>query len=252
MRRAHVMVSIVLLAVLAGCSLPFGDRQKTVVTLSVGGEADHGQIETVLRQRVTGGGMPKPSFTWEANGLVMTVPGDHHGEDFAQLTAPGVLEFRRVLTRSSSTSDCTAAPVPPDQPLTACDGERVAYGLDVAKVVRSDVDTATYQQDQSAQHAVLIKFTSSGQAKFTALTREAVSNSGTPSCAADALGSSGNCLVAIVLDGKVISAPEILQVLTGDVVIQGSFTAAQAKQLAALIGSPQLPVTLALQSVSLS
>jgi len=253
MSRARIVVALVLVAAgLTGCSLPFGDKQKTEVTMSVSGDADHGQIETILRNRVTGAGMPKPGFAWKSAGLVMTVPGDRHDVDFAQLTAPGVLEFRKVLQSAPSSSDCPGRPSvgSPTASITACDDEKVRYTLDVAKVVRSDVESAKYQRDQAAQHSVLVRFTSSGQAKFTALTQEAVGNSGTPQCAQEALGGGGNCLVAMVLDGRVISAPEILSVLTGDAMISGSFTEAQAKRLASLLNTAELPVALAVTSVT--
>ncbi|MCP2322741.1 preprotein translocase subunit SecD [Hamadaea flava] len=255
MMRARVLVILVLAATtVAGCSLPFGDKTKTRVTLSVSGDADHSTVETILRNRVTGAGMPKPGFAWTAEGLVMTVPGDRHEVDFAQLTAPGVLEFRKVVVRTPASQDCGKQPKasPPGESMIACDADGVGYGLDVAKVVHSDVASATYQRDQTGQQTVLIKFTGSGQAKFTDLSREAVGNSGWPACAQDALGGSGNCLVAIVLDNKVISAPEIISVLTGDAVISGSFTEAEAERLASVISAPQLPVDLTVAAVTVT
>ncbi|NUR69388.1 MAG: hypothetical protein HOU81_01065 [Hamadaea sp.] len=250
MKRARVLVSLVLAAGLAGCSL-LGDDTKTTVTLSVGGDADHHAVETILRNRVTGAGMPKPGFVWKAKELVMTVPGDHHDADFGKLTAPGVLEFRKVLDTQANGTECVGQPTAAETELmTACNDQKERFELDVAKVVRTDVASAEYQRDDSGQNVVLVKFTSAGQAKFTALTQEAVGNAGTVQCEQEALGSNGNCLVAVVLDGRVVSAPEIMSVLTGDVLISGSFSATEAKQLAALLDTEALPVAISVTGVA--
>jgi preprotein translocase subunit SecD len=62
-------------------------------------------------------------------------------------------------------------------------------------------------------------------------------------CDPSTLGESGNCLVAAVLDNEVISAPQIIQVITGDATIQGNFDRDGAQLLASQIGFGALPVT---------
>jgi preprotein translocase subunit SecD len=330
MRHARLLASLLVLAVAAGgCSLPqLGDSQTTVVSLQVAdhaglGEKDREQVEQILRQRVTGAGLPKPSFSMKDDGtLVMSVRGNHRDDDFPLLAAPGRLEFRKVvdltqppgsapgLSRGTETTQeavfakvgpqavgaanaltepapahmpaldpfaaltgaevavlptrmqftvpqvgCGALKLRPrrsisaDQQLVACDGDGRKYLLDVTKVARSDVRSAKSSLDPSRQYVVTIGFTTSGQARFTDLSREAVGNAGTPPCAQSALGGSGNCLVGIVLDGVVLSAPEILAVLTGDAVISGNFTKDGAKRLAALLGTAELPVELEVEAV---
>ncbi len=70
------------------------------------------------------------------------------------------------------------------------------------------------------QWVVSLDFTSDGQGKWTSLTREAFNNEG-QACDATALGQDGKCRVAVVLDNKVVSSPEIQGVLTGNSQITG-------------------------------
>ncbi len=143
-----------------------------------------------------------------------------------------------------------------DQKVVACQSGAKMY-LDVAKVIGTDIDTATPQLDQQqGQWVVSLDFNGPGQAKWTALTREAFQPAANDSCvaAAQALSTGAtHCLVAVVLDKTVISAPEIQGVLTGQSQITGQFDAASAKELADQIKYGALPVTFepaATQSVS--
>jgi preprotein translocase subunit SecD len=119
--------------------------------------------------------------------------------------------------------------------------------LDVAKVVGTDIDTASPQLDQQqGQWVVSLDFKSEGQKKWTALTREAFTPAANDTClkAAQTVSSGAqHCLVAVVLDKEVISAPEIQGVLSGQSQITGNFNALSAKQLANQIKYGALPVT---------
>ncbi|MET8154353.1 protein translocase subunit SecD [Actinoplanes sp. NPDC049668] len=133
-----------------------------------------------------------------------------------------------------------------DQQVVACQSGAKMF-LDVAKVVGTDIDSATPQLDtQTGQWVVSLDFTSEGQEKWTALTREAFQPAADDPClaAAQALSTGAtHCLVAVVLDKEVISAPEIQGVLTGQSQITGQFNAASAKELADQITYGALPVT---------
>ncbi|GGQ53920.1 protein translocase subunit SecD [Couchioplanes azureus] len=119
--------------------------------------------------------------------------------------------------------------------------------LDVAKVVGTDIDTASPQLDQqTGQWVVSLDFTSTGQPKWTELTREAFQPAANDPClsAAQAMSTGAtHCLVAVVLDKEVISAPEIQAVLSSQSQITGSFTAVTARELADKIKYGALPVT---------
>lgn len=133
----------------------------------------------------------------------------------------------------------------PNAQVTTCMGGGKML-LDIAKVVGTDIASASPQVDQGNQWVVSLDFTADGQKKWTALTREAFQPAPNDSCLTAAQGvSSGatHCLVAVVLDKEVISAPEIQGVLTGQSQITGQFTNASAKELADQIEYGALPVT---------
>jgi preprotein translocase subunit SecD len=119
--------------------------------------------------------------------------------------------------------------------------------LDKAKVVGEDIANASAQMDQQqGQWVVSLDFKSEGQPKWTALTREAFTPAQGDTCltAAQAVSSGAtHCLVAVVLDKKIISAPEIQGVLSGNSQITGQFTPASARELANQIKYGALPVT---------
>jgi len=131
------------------------------------------------------------------------------------------------------------------QKVVACQTGAKMY-LDVAKVVGTDIKTASPQLDQSSQWVVSLDFTGSGQNKWTELTRESFTPPSGDTCLAanSVIGGDGShCSVAVVLDKTVISAPEIQGVLSGQSQITGSFNAATAKELADQIKYGALPVT---------
>jgi preprotein translocase subunit SecD len=113
----------------------------------------------------------------------------------------------------------------------------------VSKVQGTDVADANAVLDTTQnQWVVSLDFTGSGQSKWTALTREAFNNEG-GACDQAALGDQSKCLVAVVLDKDVISAPEIQGVLTGQSQITGGFTPADARELANQLKFGALPLT---------
>ncbi|MEV6518186.1 protein translocase subunit SecD [Micromonospora chalcea] len=127
------------------------------------------------------------------------------------------------------------------QKAVACESG-AKYLLDVAKVLGTDVKNASAQLDQTSSWVVSLNFTGKGQEKWTALTREAFNNEG-QACDQTALGQDGKCRVAVVLDNKIVSSPEIQGVLTGDSQITGSFDNKTANALASQLRYGALPVT---------
>jgi preprotein translocase subunit SecD len=119
----------------------------------------------------------------------------------------------------------------PGQRAVSCDGNSKMY-LDVAKVAGTDISNAAPQVNQTGERAVSFDLTGDGQTKWTDLTREAFNNTGDPKCEESALGTEQHCLVAVVLDNFIISAPQIQGVLTTNSQITGKFTPEEAKTLA--------------------
>ncbi len=122
----------------------------------------------------------------------------------------------------------------PKKKQVACDGSGTQkYLLDVAKVVGTDVNGADYQVDSAngGQWKVTLNFTNNGQTRWTNLTKAAV---GKPNPTDE---------VAIVLDGVVVSAPQIQGVITGQAEITGQFTQTQAQVLSNQLKYGALPLT---------
>ncbi|QOC92624.1 protein translocase subunit SecD [Micromonospora craniellae] len=130
----------------------------------------------------------------------------------------------------------------PEQQVVSCEAGSIKNLLDVAKVLGTDVSSATAVRDQTSQWVVSLDFTRTGGEKWTALTREAFHNEG-QACDASALGDEGRCRVAVVLDNKIISSPQIQGVLVGSSQITGNFTNAEASELAGYLSYGALPVT---------
>nr|QLK01318.1 protein translocase subunit SecD [Micromonospora carbonacea] len=128
------------------------------------------------------------------------------------------------------------------QKAVACEDGVQKYLLDVAKVLGTDVGDANAVLDQTSSWVVSLDFKGDGQEKWTNLTREAFNNEG-QACDQTALGQDGKCRVAVVLDNKVVSSPEIQGVLTGDSQITGSFDNKTASALASQLRYGALPVT---------
>jgi preprotein translocase subunit SecD len=111
-------------------------------------------------------------------------------------------------------------------------------GLDPAKVTAADVAGANVELQAVPGWSVTIKFTPSGQARWTALTRDAVADSPSDQ-------------VAIVVDNLVISAPTIQDVITGDAAVSGAeMDRDAASRLGALLRSGPLPVMLVVSSIA--
>ncbi|MEV4718626.1 protein translocase subunit SecD [Micromonospora noduli] len=130
----------------------------------------------------------------------------------------------------------------PKQQVVSCEDGASKYLLDQAKVEGTDVSDADAVLDQTNAWVVSLDFTGDGQGKWTSLTREAFNNEG-QACDATALGQDGKCRVAVVLDNKIVSSPEIQGVLTGNSQITGTFTQKDASTLAGQLRYGALPVT---------
>ncbi|WP_196279976.1 protein translocase subunit SecD [Catellatospora paridis] len=130
----------------------------------------------------------------------------------------------------------------PDAEAVACENG-MKYLLDVSKVKGTDVDKASPQIEQNTNRRVVsLDFSSAGLDKWTSLTKESFNNEG-QKCDQSALGADSHCRVAVVLDNKVISSPEIQGVLGDDSVITGDFDQKSATDLANNLNYGSLSMT---------
>lgn len=131
----------------------------------------------------------------------------------------------------------------PEQQAVACD-ETTKYLMDKAKVLGTDVKQANATiNPQNNERAVSVEWKSSGQSRWTALTKEAYDNTAEPKCEAASLDESGRCKIGIVLDNRVMSAPNVIAVQPSGTEITGSFTKATAEDLASNLRYGALPLT---------
>ena len=107
--------------------------------------------------------------------------------------------------------------------------EVLGQGAIKTSLTGSDLESSSVTFDQNTgKPQVQLVFTSKGSEKFADITKRNI-----------------NKIVAIVLDNQVIEAPRVNQaILTGNAVITGGFTLAQAKLLSTELNAGALPVPL--------
>lgn len=140
----------------------------------------------------------------------------------------------------------------PDTQIVSCDASGNKYALDVAKVPGTQIRSAVARPGPGNQWAVLLTFKSAGAAALGTLTSKlyhtyyaAADNN--PDTSAFWLDT-----IAVVRDGKVITAPEIAgPIQSGSFQIYGSLvTRTQAEELAADLHSGALPTDFRVSAVS--
>lgn len=189
----------------------------------------------VVRKRIDKMGTREPTIIRQgANRIVVQVPGL---KDPAALKAllgqTAKLEFRLVDLGADPTQVAKGIVPPGSELLPYANPEKDGTGrLAVRRYggIKGDqlTNAVASFDDRTNEPLVQITFDQAGGAKFARLTRE---NVGKP--------------FAIVLDGKVLSAPNIQEpILGGQARISGSFTTETANQLAIALVSGALPVDL--------
>ena len=161
---------------------------------------------------------------------------------------------KSLATQAAAGSDVSgalsAAPCPPGNrvdptkdpdtdPVIACD-ESAKYLLAKADLVGKDISSAEGRPETNSQGVTLgtwevgLDFTGAGDKKWSALTlrvSKLVGSTTTPN------------LIAVELDGGVISVASVTKQLTGDSVITGNFSSSQAKALGRQIKFGALPLS---------
>ncbi len=188
----------------------------------------------VVRKRIDALGTREPTIIRQgADRIVVQVPGLKDPQALKDLLGKTAkLEFKLVDT-TASPSDITQGIVPPGSqivPYADTKGGIAAIAVKRLGGIKGDQLTNAQQSNDSRsnQPIVNITFDQQGGAKFAQLTTQ---NVGKP--------------FAIILDGKVLSAPNINEpILGGSAQISGSFTVESANSLAIALRSGALPVDL--------
>ncbi|WP_228727794.1 protein translocase subunit SecD [Fusibacter ferrireducens] len=176
------------------------------------------QTKQVIGKRVNELGLTEP---------IITIQGDKR----IRIELPGVSNAQEAINMIGKTAQLEFARVTGDTP--AYSGMTSDMFESETVLTGENIDDAYVSTNSYNQPVVALKFDSTGTDLFTEGTR-AATNDGTQ------IGQ-----IAILLDGKVISAPTVKKVLTDNsAVIEGSFTLAAANELATLIRGGALPVQL--------
>ncbi len=189
-------------------------------------------IETI-RRRVDAFGTTEPSIQRQGrNRVLVQVPGISDVERLKKLIGEtGKLEFKLVDASANANQVAESKQVPIDDELLYSTGTpSIPYVIKKPTLVSGQdlVDSQPGFDQRSGEPIVTFRFDSTGAKRFGKVTQD---NVGLP--------------FAIILDGKVISAPVIREpILGGSGQISGNFTVQEATDLAVLLRSGALPAKL--------
>lgn len=186
----------------------------------------------VVRRRIDSLGTREPSITRQgADRIVVQAPGESDPTQLERVIGQTAQLTFQMVDVENSVQEAMAGAVPPDAELLM--GEDGTPYLVKRRVIVSgeNLVSASVTTDQSNQPAIGFRFDGQGARRFGETT---ANNIGRP--------------FAIVLDGKVISAPRINSAITGgNGIIEGSFTIASASELVNLLNGGSLPAPLSVE-----
>ena len=187
----------------------------------------------VVRKRIDGLGTKEPTILRQgAQRIVVQVPGLQDPQQLKSLLGQTAkLEFK-LVDQSALPSDLARGIAPAGSQILPFADPKQGVPIAVKRLggIRGDelTNAQAGNNPQTNEPVVNITFNTEGGAKFAKLTTQ---NVGKP--------------FAIILDGKVLSAPNINEpILGGSAQISGHFTAESAGQLAISLRSGALPVDL--------
>lgn len=202
------------------------DRKRTVIEQSV----------EIIRRRVDETGTREPTIQRQGEDRILVqLPGVDDPERIKGLLGKTAKMQFRLVDTTVTEADMAAGRVPPGSEILPSEEAGARRGQPggryaVQKRVMVSGETLTDSQPtfQNGEPVVSFRFDSVGARRFGEATRQ---NVGRP--------------FAIVLDGKVISAPVIREaILGGSGIISGSFTTQSAQDLALLLRAGALPAPL--------
>ena len=183
----------------------------------------------VVRRRVDKTGTKEISITRQgADRIVIQAPGESDPEALERIIGQTAQLTFQMVDIENSVEDALAGRVPPDSELMY--GEDNTPYLVKRRVLVSgeNLTRASVDSDQQGRPAIGFRFDGAGARRFAVAT---AANIGKP--------------FAIILDGKVISAPRINSAITGGQgIIEGGYTIASASEMVNLLNGGALPAPL--------
>ena len=185
----------------------------------------------IIRKRIDALGTKEPIITQQgSNRIVVEAPGESDPEKLKAVIGKTAKLSFQMVDAEIAPEDVTAGRVPPDDILLPSDdGFAPVYVVKRRSVVTGEMLTsASGSHDENNAPAVGFSFNAIGTQRFAQVTSQ---NIGKP--------------FAIVLDGRIISAPRINSAITGGSgIITGHFTEDSAHELALLLKTGALPAPL--------
>jgi protein-export membrane protein SecD len=185
----------------------------------------------VVRRRIDELGTREASVQRQGEDRILVqVPGEKNPEAIKQLLGRTARLTFQMVDMEATPDDVRAGLAPGSVVVPADDDSGVREYVVKRRVEVSGEDLVDAQPTfQDGMPVVSFRFDTAGARKFGAITTENVGR-----------------LFAIVLDGKVISAPRIREPITqGSGIISGSFTVESANELAVLLRAGALPAPMA-------
>ncbi|MDO9586609.1 MAG: protein translocase subunit SecD, partial [Brevundimonas sp.] len=187
----------------------------------------------VVRRRIDSLGTREPSITRQGSErIVVQAPGESDPTQLERVIGQTAQLTFQMVDVDSSVQEALAGAVPPDAELLMGEDGVTPYLVKRRVIVSGEnLVNANVTTDQSNRPAIGFRFDGQGARRFGETT---AANIGRP--------------FAIVLDGKVISAPRINSAITGGSgIIEGSFTIASAAELVNLLNGGSLPAPLTVE-----
>ncbi len=211
-----------------------------------------GQLEDVVRvldSRINGLGVTEPSIrVVGSNAIEVQMPGvslKDNPEAVEELSRPARLEFRlahRSILPSSANAPKREWPIGYEllvEENAARDGsiiEKPLYIKKRAEALGDIIDHSGVSMDDAGRFSVGMDFTSEGSKKFEEITKKILAEDA--KYAGSANEYEQKQLLAIVLDGKLMSAPRIISVISDRGSITGDFNQREALELANALNNP--------------
>lgn len=183
----------------------------------------------IVRRRIDEMGTKEPQIQQQgADRIVIQLPGVQDPSEIKDMMGKTAKMTFHLVDEETTAMDAQMGKISPDSMLV--NGDETGYiVLKRAAVVGGEqLDSAKGSYNEKGQPVVAFSFKSLGAKKFATATRENVGRR-----------------LAIVLDGRVISAPRIESAITGGSgIITGNFTVKETNDLSLLLRSGALPAPL--------
>jgi len=196
---------------------------------SMGARAVDQSIE-VVRRRIDSLGTRETSITRQGpERIVVQAPGESDPAALERIIGKTAQLTFQMVDQENSIQDALAGRVPPDSELLMGEDGTTPYLVKRRVLVSGEnLTQAGVGSDQNGRPAIDFRFDGQGARRFGEAT---VANIGKP--------------FAIILDGKVISAPTIqVPITTGSGQITGNYTVASASEMVNLLNGGALPAPL--------